>query len=192
MKKKGAVFGVGKNDAGYSEVPRKGAGCPYYTRWHNMLRRCYSQVCHSTQPTYKSCEVCNHWLTFSNFKAWMETQNWQGKCLDKDLLLPGNKLYSPATCSFVTVEVNNLLTNSDASRGACLIGVTYIASARKYLANISLKGKRRHLGLFATERQAHNAYVSAKAEHILKIASQQSQPIQAALLRHYELFKVGE
>lgn len=82
---------------------------PYYDRWTNMLRRCYSENYQRRFPTYKGCSVCDEWLTFSNFRAWMETQDWEGKELDKDLLSGVSKIYSPSTCGFVGKDLNNYI-----------------------------------------------------------------------------------
>ena len=72
-----------------------------------MLQRCYSESHLVRQPTYKGCSVCEEWLTFSNFKSWMEQQDWEGKQLDKDLLVYKNKIYSPETCVFVSSVINS-------------------------------------------------------------------------------------
>ena len=98
------VYGVGTNDAWYMIETTAGGEtycCGYYQRWVAMLRRCYSKQMHRKFPTYKDCTVCDEWITFSNFRKWMETQDWQGKELDKDILFPGNKHYSPDNCVFV-------------------------------------------------------------------------------------------
>ena len=69
------VFGVGINDADYVIKVKVDGGyqdCPYYLKWKEMLRRCYSNRVASYHPTYKDCYVCEDWLIFSNFKKWME------------------------------------------------------------------------------------------------------------------------
>ncbi len=100
------VCGVGVNDADY-EVYLDGKPCPYYKRWADMLRRCYVAA-KSEKLAYKDCSVCTEWLTFSNFKSWMQTQDWVGKELDKDLLGDG-KLYSPDTCCFIEHSLNKFI-----------------------------------------------------------------------------------
>lgn len=81
-KKPKLVYGVGINDADYPTTQREKVNgewkitwrCLYYDRWVSMLTRCYSSKCHEKQPTYKGCSVCDEWLTFSNFRKWMEQQ----------------------------------------------------------------------------------------------------------------------
>ncbi len=109
FQKRSGVCGIGINDADYKVLPRvngKQLICPYYQRWVSMIKRCYSEKTQERQPTYKGCTVCDEWLTFSNFKVWMEKQDWRGKQLDKDVIMSGNKVYSPDYCSFITQKEN--------------------------------------------------------------------------------------
>lgn len=69
--------------------------CPFHRKWSDMLVRCYSPKRLEYRQSYAGCYVCDEWLTFSNFKSWMEKQDWEGKHLDKDLLQTGSKVYSP-------------------------------------------------------------------------------------------------
>lgn len=95
------VRGVGINDSItpiHTVVNGKRAMCPFYRVWSNMLDRCYGN---SELNGYDSVSICEEWLTFSNFKIWMEKQDWQGKQLDKDILSKGgSKTYSPSTAMF--------------------------------------------------------------------------------------------
>ena len=60
-----------------------------------MLKLCYSPAHHKKYPSYVGCTVCEEWKTFSNFRRWMVTQNFEGRHLDKDLLVKDNLHYSP-------------------------------------------------------------------------------------------------
>jgi len=110
VKKGTLVYGVGTNDADYQVATTGAIGskretiwrCPYYQRWTNMLYRVYG----SGRPAYADVSVCKDWLVFSNFRSWMETQDWQGKELDKDIL--GSSVYGPDACLFVHKVVNML------------------------------------------------------------------------------------
>ena len=105
----GLICGVGINDCpGWCACTR-----PYenrvYNIWYSMLTRCYSKKSLERQPTYVGCSVCERWLTLSNFaediKSLPNYDLWvQGinNVLDKDIRVPGNKVYSPQTCMFVT------------------------------------------------------------------------------------------
>ena len=168
------IHGVGVNDADYPVVRHENVDnkrkrvwmCPYYSRWATMLKRCYSQKHHSAQPTYTDCLVCNDWLVFSEFKRWMEKQDWQDRALDKDLLIPNNRLYSPRTCVFVDVKINNFLLDSRATRGKYMIGCFLHKSSGKFRAMCRnpFTDKHEHLGLFTNELQAHLAWKTRKHE----------------------------
>lgn len=188
------VYGVGVNDADYPVCGRtagKTWTCPFYNRWTNMLCRAYSDTHHKRYPTYRGCSVDGEWYTFSKFKLWMESQDWQGKQLDKDLLHEGNKIYSASTCVFVTRETNMFLTDSKAKRGGFPIGV-YLEKdkprSRPYRAKVSIKGKQALLGVYATPEEAHQAWRVAKYEQAVQLASEQSDPrVAAALINRYKI-----
>jgi len=169
------VCGVGINDASYRQEIRERyidtAGikrskliwqCPYHLKWHNILIRCYSSKYQNEKTTYKGCTVCDDWLVFSNFKSWMEKQNWEGKHLDKDFLIKGNKLYSPDTCIFVDGALNCFLTLNGAVRGEYPVGVSLYKVNGKYRSGICIDGKCTHLGYYLTSLEAHLVWQKAK------------------------------
>jgi len=174
--KRKLILGIGINDVNYQVSPKvngKTIFCPYYSVWRNMLKRCYCIQYQRNQPTYIECTVCKEWLTFSNFKEWMQSQDWEGKELDKDLLLKGNKVYSPETCIFVTRAVNSLLGNHAASRGKYVTGICWSTRDKKFIAQCSVRGVRKTLGYFNTEEEAEKVYKYFKKNHILEIANEQ-------------------
>jgi len=125
------VCGVGINDSA-SPVCHKGFANREYTTWCGMLMRCYSTPYQRKYPTYVGCAVCEEWLIFSNFQAWHRTNYKDGFELDKDLLVQGNKIYSPQTCRFVPHYINSLFLCSASRRGRYPVGVTCIGN--KYQA----------------------------------------------------------
>lgn len=68
-----------------------------------LANKCYNGATqiNTASLLMSGCSVCEEWLTFSNFKRWMEQQDYEGKALDKDLLVSQNKTYSSETCVFV-------------------------------------------------------------------------------------------
>lgn len=192
--RKATVCGVGINDAGY--VTEKGVSiegkwkvvwrCPYYITWTSMLKRCYSEHYHKRQPTYVGCTVAGEWKTFSNFRSWMETQDWEGKQLDKDLLVEGNKEYGPDVCVFVTGAVNSFMADCGATRGNLPIGVSRSGGKyRAYCSNPFTK-KKEYLGTFSCQEEAHIAWKAKKAEHAKRLAEEQTDDrVKKALLERY-------
>ena len=172
------VYGVGTNDADYNVSLHEQVGgkktliwrCPYYSRWRSMLTRCYSKKHLEKHPTYVGCSVCEYWLTFSNFRAWMEQQDWENKQLDKDLLVAGNKEYGPNTCVFVTSVVNLFVTDRYNDRGEYPIGVH--AFRDKFAAQCCnpFAKKPDYLGLFDCPDEAHLAWKVRKHELACQLA----------------------
>ena len=185
------VYGVGVNDLPYRtqvyEYVTENGGkrvrklvflCQYYSVWKSMLKRCYSEKYLESHPTYIGTSVCSEWLYASEFKKWMEKQDWSGKSLDKDIIAPGSKLYSPDTCSFVLQATNLFVTASDARRGDCPIGVSLYKPTGKYQAhcNNPFSEKKEHLGLFSTPEDAHEAWRKRKHELAQLVAATESDP----------------
>jgi hypothetical protein len=174
------VCGVGVNDANYNVYLHEIVDgkwkvvwiCPFYRAWTSMLTRCYSDKVHTRKLTYIGCTVCGEWLIFSNFKLWMEQQDWEGKQLDKDLLETGNKEYSPSNCVFVPQIVNSFLTDRGNDRGAYPIGVYFKNDSNKFKAQCSnpFTKRQEYLGLFDCPDQAHLAWKRRKHELACQLA----------------------
>jgi len=183
------VLGIGLNDSD-TPVCRKESGkivwtCPLYIVWASMLARCYSREYQRKRPTYIGCSVTPEWLTFSVFRDWMERQDWNGMAMDKDILFPGNKVYSPDTCVFVSPALNSFLTNSGAAKGERPTGVSWNKRDRKFASRCCnpFTGKHDYFGYFDCQDAAHQAWRRAKHKHALRYADQQSDPRIAEALR---------
>jgi hypothetical protein len=131
------------------------------------------------------CTVCSEWLTFSNFKAWVERQDWKGKHIDKDILLFGNKSYSPETCVFVTAMTNTFITDSTSARGEHKIGARKCKNSNNFYAQCCnpFSGKREYLGAFKSDTEAHEAWRNRKHELACQLAELQTDERVANALR---------
>jgi len=186
------LHGVGINDADYITSLKIGGKCPYYRTWQNMISRCYYKPYSEERPTYLEAKVCDEWLLFSNFRKWMTTQEWEGKCLDKDIFVIGNKTYSPDYCIFVSQEINSLLNKREASRGKYPQGVYYNKLNRKFHAQCSVAGKKKHIGFFTEIEEAEKAYIKFKADLIRALASSQSdQKLSSGLIKQADALEGG-
>ncbi len=195
------VCGVGVNDLGYRvhvrEWVTENGGeriwktvflCPYYEVWKHMLTRCYSEKYLESKPSYIGTSVCGEWVYASEFKKWMEQQDWHGKCLDKDIIAPKSKLYSPESCAFVLKATNSFVVANDARRGECPIGVDLCKPTGKYRThcNNPFTGKNEHLGYFSTPEEAHEAWRKRKHELAQLVAATESDPrVIEALKKRY-------
>ena len=165
--------------------------CPYYDRWYKMVTRCYSPKLQTKFQTYKGCSVCDEWKYFSNFKKWMMTQDWEGKDLDKDFLVKGNKKYSPETCVFMHHRVNSFVTDSGVARGECLIGASWKTQSGKFVARCKnpFTSKEEHLGYFTCETEAHLAWKKHKHEMSCQLADSEyvtDERVRIALRNWYK------
>lgn len=195
------MCGVGVNDAGYAVAKYETIGyvngkrkqklvwmCQYYQVWVSMINRCYSAKYQDRNPTYRMCTVSKEWLKFSNFKSWMEEQDYEGRHLDKDLLFEGNKIYSADTCVFVSPRVNTFVIDSGATRGKWLIGVCWDKRIDKFQSKCRnpFTKKLEHLGYFTCEQKAHQAWLKRKLELAHLLADEQTDTrVAEALISRY-------
>lgn len=102
--------------------------CKFYATWERMLRRAYQRDWSTRHPSYTGVSVCAEWLHSSIFAVWMSGQvTKEGSDvlhLDKDILFPGNKEYSPETCVFVPQFLNKSMNICGQSSGDLPKGVT--------------------------------------------------------------------
>lgn len=197
------VHGVGINDADYrvtirQELSKVGGKrkqkliwiCPYYRKWSNMLERCYSKIRHNIEPSYIGCVVCEDWKYFSNFKKWVDSQpntDWQNCELDKDLLSPENKIYSPDTCVFTSRKINQFLVYKKRNNGVMLLGVSPKDGRFQAHCSDTIMGRPVYLGTYDTEIEAHLAWRAKKHEVACRLAELETDPrVQEALRNRYK------
>ena len=169
-----------------------------YKCWKRMLQRCYSAKFQEKHQTYIGCSVSEEWLYYSNFKKWYDENYYtiknQRMELDKDILIKGNKVYSPDTCIFVPQFINSLFTKCQKTRGELPIGVWYHKPNKKYIANLSVfkdgKSTKKHLGCFDTPNDAFEAYKQAKEDYIKEVADEYKDIIPTELYEAMYSYRV--
>ncbi len=180
------VEGVAVNDADYTDMRK----CPYYAVWHSMIIRCYSPRFLLKNPSYIGCSVHSDWLLFSNFRTWMEKQDWCGKQLDKDIRIFGNKVYGPDTCLFVSKTINGLLNTQKRNRGAYPLGVH--PHGNKFKATYKKDRVSTHIGVYTTIAEASTAYQQYKADWIDICAAKESCSfVKSSLLAAADRYRKG-
>lgn len=157
----------------------KSAKCPHHTVWLSMLIRCYSEKNRHKYKTYEGCTVDERWRLFSEFKKWREAQDWKGKQLDKDLLVPGNRVYGPDTCTMLDRSLNTFLVRQ--GHPDLMEGVIYSQPAGKYkpirYTNPFTLGRERQADtVFEEEVEAHAQWLKNKHEMALIYAKREKDP----------------
>jgi len=187
LAKRKAIYGVAINDSKYQVIKRingKVTTCPYYGKWQSMIERCYSELKLKKSPAYVGCTVCDEWLLFSNFKKWMVKQDWENKHIDKDILISGNKIYSPETCIFVSPRINGLFRGCKIGKVKYPTGVTPQKLSGKFRARCAYNEKVFNLGHFNTVEAAFEVYKSFKYMIIAMFAEYQTEPLKSAMLNY--------
>jgi len=193
ISKRGLIYGVGFNDADYITRTRKPNGksetCPIYLAWKDLIARCYSAKIQDISPHYIGCTICDEWKTFSNFRRWMLGQDWWGMELDKDLLDPCNRIYSPETCVFIPKSLNSFIKTRRKVDYKYPQGVSYHECTGKFRATCSAHGSIKSLGLYSTPELASLAYRKFKSNNIKEVAQQykSSRRLYEGLIKHAEL-----
>lgn len=199
MGKNRLIYGVAVNDADYRinhwehlgrvngvQKQRLVWRCPVWSLWRSMVERCYSDKYKLKDPNYKDCTSSEDWKYFSKFKTCVDGQEWAGLHLDKDLLVPNNKIYSADTCHFVTREVNNFIQDFRKSRAMLPPGVCVDRTRGNYF---SAECHDRWLGRHTNAWDAHMCWLEEKRILARDLAARQKSELVAnALIDRYDNF----
>lgn len=124
-----------------------------YRVWGDMKQRCLNPK-HKDYPNYgsKGITVCKRWMKFINFYEDMGERP-KNKSLDR-INNDGN--YEPGNCRWATSSEQQ--QNKNNIKGCCF----YKGKWRSYIQ----KNKKRYfLGIFNTEKEAHQRYLDAKLKY---------------------------
>ena len=148
---------------------------------------------------YKDCEVDDIWFNLQNFGKWYEDNFYQIEgekmCLDKDILVKGNKIYSPNTCIFVPKRINELFTKTNKNRGKYPIGISWKEKNKKFQVQCSVVENERktmkYLGLYTDLDEAFKVYKDFKENYIKQVADEYKDKIPEILYKAMYKYKVN-
>lgn len=161
---KRTVFGIGYLGCNDADAVRDNY---IYSKWANMMQRCYDEETHRLKPYYAPCTAEIEFQNFSNYREWHK-ENAMGDRkvdLDKDILLPGNTVYGSETCSLIPHFTNTIFENRGSDTNIVLNNDT-----SKYDVTMSILGKREEVGSFDTEEEAKQGFINYKQDYIRKYA----------------------
>ena len=166
-----------------------------YIAWKSMIQRCYNPYCINKGPTYKNATVCEEWYNYQVFAEWYENNYYEvpGEKmeLDKDLVVRGNRIYNPYMCNFVPKPVNLLFKGYGRYSGACPPGVCLNKKLQKYLAQITIDGKTKYLGLFDDPEEAFRVYKAAKENNVEKTANKYAYYLPQSVYNYLIKYRVN-
>ena len=139
-----------------------------YSKWANMMQRCYDEETHKRKPYYASCTAEIEWHNFSNYREWHK-ENAMGNMkvdLDKDILIRGNTVYGSDTCTLVSHFTNTVF---ETTRGIDT-NIAYNNTTGKYDVTMSILGKRKDVGSFDSEEEARQGFIDYKQDYIRNVA----------------------
>ena len=169
--KYGGYIGVGVYK---SKENNKTTKC--FQDWSNMIKRGYDEELKNKYPTYKEVIVYEGWHNFQNFAEWWHNNYYEVEgermCLDKDILIKGNKEYAPDKCIFVPERINTLFVKQSNKRNNLPIGVCYHKRDRVYQASCNTLNGNKYLGSYLTSEQAFLAYKEFKEDYIKQVADE--------------------
>lgn len=150
---------------------RQGKRSREYLAWEEMWRRVRGTAGQDSKAYYtdRGITVCDRWRHFENFLADMGRKPSPDFTLDR---IDNDRGYEMANCRWATRQMQatnkrRLKTTSTASR---FFGVVWRKDTKKWQAQITVAGKRRHLGAFKSEEAAAHAYDAVAREHYGKYA----------------------
>lgn len=162
---KRTVFGVGYLGCSDAEATRDNY---IYSKWANMMQRCYDEETHRLKPYYALCTAEIEWHNFSNYREWHK-ENAMGDRkldLDKDILVRGNTVYGSETCTLIPHFTNTVFETTKGIE----TNIVYKNETGKYDVTMSVLGKREEVGTFATEEKAKQEFIAYKQDYIRKFA----------------------
>lgn len=178
------ILGRGYLGVGKYKAVVNGRITDQYNAWSNIILRCYSDKHRYLFESYPDCEICEEWCDFQVFAKWYDENYYQveGRLhIDKDVLVKGNKIYSPDTCLLLPQRINMIFT-SKPNKWNLPSGIS-MSKSGKYIT--SYNGV--HLGLKNTLEEAVDTHDAAKRIHIKEVVEEYKtilpDKVRDALLR---------
>lgn len=170
----------------------------WYNHWRAMIERVHIKN-DNFHRTYSDVTIYENWYNYQIFSKWSEQNYYEipnmKMQLDKDILIKGNRIYSPETCVFVPYIINALLLKSDKMRGNLPIGVYWHERDQEYRSQCSFvdyNGKRKNkwLGGYSNPEDAFIAYKIFKELYIKEVADKYKEYIPKNLYKALYKYEV--
>lgn len=144
---------------------------------HKLMIRSTNSKYKQHRPTYADVTVSDKFRNFQYFAGWCNEQigfGSDGFVLEKDLLVPNNKVYTEEVCVFVPDIINSFLTfNKTTKSNGLPVGVSWSETENCYKSYCAqLNGKNKTLGRFNNKAAAYEAYCKFKESMAHRLAEE--------------------
>lgn len=158
--------------------------------YNNMMSRVRLGNLGISYKTYKDVTISENFKDFQFFAEWCNNQvgfnsidnNGRKFCLDKDLLLHGNKEYNENYCVFIPAEINCFLSkggNHNKNNGLP-IGVSYREDVGYTVyINVPWKRKQKRCGPYRKLEKAVTKYIELKKSVAKELAEKWKDKIDS-------------
>lgn len=172
-----------------------------YSIWNGIYNRCYK----NSDSDYEGSTMCDNWKNDKDSMAEWWNSNYyecdgESMAVDKDLLFPGNKVYSPETCCILPQTLNTMLSNCKKHRLPkwkkakmdLPLGVRYDSALKMYYAQIKLCNHDEviNLSYHKTAEEAFNEYKKFKEADILLMAAKYKNKIPGNVFKALITYEV--
>lgn len=187
------VYGVGMIGVGEGKATEGGKSTKEHRTWLEMLRRVYSKEQRIKRPTYEGVSVDKEWLNFQKFYDWSKGKVWgEGFHLDKDLILPKNRVYYEGGCTLIPPELNSFISLDKRGGKSLPLGVNFKKEIDKFVTQISRGGRKMHLGSYPCPDEAFKVYREAKNEHARELADKWEGKVDERAIQALRKFDIVE
>ena len=142
-----------------------------YTAWYLILERCYGV--RDKNNTYKDVVVCEEWHNFQNFVVWYCNNYISGFQIDKDILCPECREYSPKFCRFVPSAINVLFIKLKTTH----------PGIRKKGNRFEVTICKKYEGTFSTIEEASRVYKEGKEKYARSLADKWKEHIDSEIYK---------
>lgn len=134
-----------------------GTGTRLHRIWQNMKQRCYNTN-HNNYKHYGAIGVtiCESWRnSFVHFREWAQASGYRDDLsIDR---IAGALVYSAETCRWATQETQSRNQRARENTTSKYKGVCLFARTQKWIAYVTVGGKRIHIGYYTTQEEAARA-----------------------------------
>lgn len=165
------LYNVGFLGVGTYAMTINGKPTCAHKAWSGVIERCYSTRLRHSRPCYSDVTISGDWHNFQNFAKWFYSQRgaelgWE---IDKDLLVTGNKHYSPETCILLPRRLNTAIIHVGSNEN--VLGYSYHPVSKLYSTMVSTPAGGRNI-YFKTKDECVKYYYKSKSEQLSSLANE--------------------